>query len=106
MKTLGGQYVLATTETMTFAEALKVWGKAAGKEDTAVVEISMEDYQILFGEKFGLELGLMLKLWAKFGDRSWDSSHGKPMTGSELGIGSKDLVMLEDAWKAADWSSF
>jgi hypothetical protein len=38
-----------------------------GKESTAVVEVSMEGYQLLFGEKWGLEMGLMCQFYVKAG---------------------------------------
>lgn len=104
-KTLGGNSVAAVTETMTFEAALSLWAKVNGKEDTAVLEVSMADYQVLFGEKWGLEMGVMCQFWAKAGDHSWDGPLGKSLLGTDLGLSEKSFITLEESWRATDWSS-
>jgi hypothetical protein len=64
-----------------------------------IVEVSMEGYQVLLGEKWGLDMGLTCQFCAKAGPDD------QLITGSELGLGAEDFVTLEDAWKAMDWTS-
>ena len=54
---LRGKYVATITEMMMFEEASKLWIKASDKGDVAVLGISMEDHQPLFGEKWGWSWG-------------------------------------------------
>lgn len=102
----GGKYVLASVQENTFGEALKDWAKQTGRtEETAVVEISYEDCEVLWG-KWGAEMGYMLKWWGVAKDQSWAVPTGEPLLkAADLGLSQKDFVLPGEAWKAMDWSS-
>lgn len=85
---------------------MTLWAKESGKTDqTAFVQISLEDYEALWG-MWGTELGIMLKWWGVAKERSWDVPSGEPLLkAGDLGLSERDFITPGQAWKAMDWSS-
>jgi hypothetical protein len=102
----GGKYVLASVHEDTFGEALEAWARSLGKtEQTAVVQISLEDCEMLW-PKWGMEMSGMLKWWGVAKDQSWAVPTGEPLLkAADLGLSRNDFVLPEETWKAMDWSS-
>ena len=105
-QTRGGKYVYASVLDNTFGESLKIWAKESGKTDqTAVVQISFEDFENLFGA-WGSEMGIMLKWWGVAKDKSWSVPTGEPLLkAADLGLSEKDFVLPGQTWRETDWSS-
>ena len=97
--TLPGKFVLATTESLTTGELLSAWEKATGKR-AQYVEITLGDFNRLW-PMWGHEMGLMLKFWEEYKDRSWTGEEF--VTKEDMGI-TAPLIGIEEALTTFDWS--
>jgi hypothetical protein len=93
--TLSGQYVFATSETITMGKWLETWGEITGNE-TQYLQISLEEFDQLW-PMWGMEVGSDLKCWEVFGAASWGGE--KWIGKEELGLGP-ELVGFREALTA------
>lgn len=101
-KTLGGKYAFGKVETMSSGDYLQLWAKATGKR-AHYLQVSMEEFERLFADGWGRELGLMLQLAELRGEQAW-SGQGELVTAADLGV-QGELVTPENALMATDWTS-
>lgn len=85
---LPAKYIFLITESISFADATKVWSEVTGKE-AVYVEVSAEKFDILF-PKFGGELAAQMK-WGEALEE-WSSLKEGMVSGRELGVDEKGLV--------------
>lgn len=99
-KTLG-KYVWATNnENYTIGEVFALTAKAAGMKDAKYLQVSDQTYESLYG-KLGVELGVMFKLWEKYGS---EPGRQGVLTPEDLGLNR--LKSLEEYLKEQDFSGY
>lgn len=99
-KTLG-KYVWATNgESYTIGEIFALWAKAAGLKEVKYLQVTDESFESLHG-KLGAELGVMLKLWERYGVYSDGQDLLLP---SDLGV--TGLKTLKEYLGEQDWSAY
>lgn len=98
-KTLG-KYVWATnTDNHTIGEIFAEVAKSAGIKDAKYLQVTDQSFENLYG-KVGVELGVMFKLWEKYGGNSGGQEVILP---GELGI---KLKSLKEYLKEQDFSVY
>ena len=96
-----GRFVLASTAETTVGGLLESWSKVTGNA-SALVQVSLEDFSSLWPQ-WGLEIGLMMKLWEYLGDKSWSGE--EVLTAKELGIEKAQFISVEETIRGMDWNA-
>lgn len=99
-KTLPGRFVLAYAEVSTTSQLLKDWSEVTGKP-SAYVQTSLEDFSNVW-PKWGLEMGLMMKMWDELRDKTWAGEEGI-LTKNDLGLDNVKFVGAKGAYAKMDW---
>lgn len=101
-KTLPGKCVIAHVEDTTSGKMLQDWSEVTGKK-AVYVQTSLEDYNNVW-PVWGLEMGIMLKLWDEITDKSW-TDEGGVVTKDDLRIDTKNLAGFKGAMAEMDWTA-
>jgi len=97
-----GKFVFAYVEETTTGQLLQTWSKATGKPSAYVQVVSVEDLNRLWPQ-WGQEMGIMMKFWEDYGDKSWSGE--EVLTKKDLGLEGEKFVGIEETYKNQDWSA-
>ncbi|OIW29356.1 NAD(P)-binding protein [Coniochaeta ligniaria NRRL 30616] len=96
-QTRNGAIVRADIATLTSDELLKTWAVVQGKEAISV-RTDVETYNALW-PMWAEEMGLMVRFWDEFAERSWTEPGDKVLTRDDLGLAEADFVDLATSFK-------
>ena len=94
-QTQNGAIVRADIGTLT--SELKTWAATQGKEAVSV-RTDVDTYQALW-PMWAQEMGVMIRFWDEFREKSWTEPGEKVMTRDDLGLAAADFISLETSLK-------
>ncbi|PNY27047.1 NmrA-like family domain-containing protein 1 [Tolypocladium capitatum] len=101
-KTLPGRFVCAYVEETTAGKMLQDWGQVTGKR-AVYVQTSLDDFSNVW-PMWGLEMGVMMKMWDELRERIWTGEDGI-LTKDDLGLSAEGLVDAKGAMAEMDWKA-
>jgi uncharacterized protein YbjT (DUF2867 family) len=94
-KVSNGAIVKADIEDTTSGKLLQTWARAAGKE-AITVNTDVPTYNALW-PMWAEEMGVMMRFWDEFKEKSWTELGQTVLTRESLGIDPKSFTSLESA---------
>ncbi|POR34991.1 NmrA-like family domain-containing protein 1 [Tolypocladium paradoxum] len=101
-KTLPGKFVCAYVEETTTGDMLQDWAEATGRR-AVYVQTSLDDFSNVW-PVWGLEMGVMMKMWDELKERSWSGEEGI-LTRDDLGLSAAKFVGFKEAQAEMDWDA-
>lgn len=89
-------------EDTTTGQMLEDWAALMGKR-AVYVQTPLEHFSEIW-PGLGLEMGAMMEMWDKLGDKSW-SGEDNMLTKEDLGLSDYPFVGLKMAMEEMDWKS-
>lgn len=96
-KTRKGAIVRADIARVTANEMLQTWAKAQGTE-ALIVRTDTETYNAMW-PMWAEEMGVMMRFWDEFKDKSWTEPGQEVITRDDLGLDDSDFVDLATSFK-------
>jgi uncharacterized protein YbjT (DUF2867 family) len=96
-QTRNGAIVRADIETLTSDGLLQRWAEVQGKKAISV-RTDVGTYEALW-PVWAEEMGVMMRFWDEFGDRSWTEAGQEVLTREDLGLGDGEFVGLASSFK-------
>lgn len=81
---------------------LQYWAEVTGKKAT-YVQVSLDAFSAVW-PMWGLEMGIMMKIWDEVKEKSWSGEEGV-LTKDDLGFNGADFVGAKAVMKDMDWGA-
>lgn len=99
---LPGRFILVASEETTTGKLLQDWSDVTGRA-SKYVQVSLDQFSEIW-PGWGLEMGVMMKMWDELRDKSW-SGEDALITAQDLGLQNTTFASVKDGYARMDWDA-